>query len=64
MELSNWVEPRGSGHVAENVRGALDTIDCNEAFIKLTLAVLMTPDRQRMSTTFFRTHLTSVAVLT
>ena len=44
MELSNWVEARGSADVAENVRGALDTIDRNEEFIKLTLATLMTPD--------------------
>ena len=44
MELCNWVEARGSADVAENVRGALDTIDRNEEFIKLTLAVLMTPD--------------------
>jgi len=44
MELSNWVEARGSADVAENVRGALDTIDRNEEFIKLTLAVLMSPD--------------------
>ena len=44
MELSNWVEQRGSADVAENVRGALQTIDQNEEFIKLTLAVLMTPD--------------------
>ncbi|MDX9667961.1 hypothetical protein QMK50_23705 [Pseudomonas sp. P5_152] len=44
MELSNWVEARGSADVAENVRGALDTIDRNEEFIKLTLALLMTPD--------------------
>ena len=44
MELSNWVEARGSADVAENVRGALDTIDRNEEFIKLTLAVLMTPE--------------------
>lgn len=27
MELSNWVEQRGSADVADNVRGALDTID-------------------------------------
>ncbi|EJZ58039.1 MULTISPECIES: hypothetical protein [Pseudomonas] len=27
MELSNWVEQRGSADVAENVRGALWTID-------------------------------------
>jgi len=44
LELSNWVEARGSADVADNVRGALDTIDRNEEFIKLTLAVLMTPD--------------------
>ena len=44
MELSNWVEARGSADVAENVRGALDTIDKNEEFIKMTLAVKMTPE--------------------
>ncbi|MBW0236845.1 hypothetical protein [Pseudomonas sp. D1HM] len=44
MELSNWVDMRGSADVADNVRGALDTIDRNEEFIKITLAVLMTPD--------------------
>ncbi|VVN30545.1 hypothetical protein PS664_04803 [Pseudomonas fluorescens] len=38
MELSNWVEQRGSADVAENVRGAL------HKFIKLTLAVLLAPD--------------------
>ncbi|WP_017479655.1 hypothetical protein [Pseudomonas sp. PAMC 26793] len=44
MELSNWVEQRGSAEVAENIRGALHTIEGNDEFIKLTLAVLMTPD--------------------
>jgi hypothetical protein len=44
MELSNWVEARGSADVADNVHGALDTIDKNEEFIKLTLAVLMAPE--------------------
>lgn len=44
MELSNWVEQRGSSDVAENIRGALHAIDDNEKFIKLTLAVLMAPD--------------------
>ncbi len=44
MELSNWVEQRGSADVAENVRGALWTIDKNEELIKITLAVMMTPD--------------------
>ncbi|MCP1446156.1 hypothetical protein J3D54_005288 [Pseudomonas sp. GGS8] len=37
MELSNWVEQRGSVDVADKVRGALDTIDKNEE-------VLMTPE--------------------
>jgi hypothetical protein len=44
MELTNWVEQRGSAEVADNVRGALETIDKNEEFIKMTLAVLMTPE--------------------
>ncbi|MCF5546183.1 hypothetical protein [Pseudomonas salomonii] len=44
IEISNWVEQRGSSDVAENVRGALNTIDKNEEFIKLTLAVLMAPE--------------------
>lgn len=44
MELSNWVEQRGSAEVADNVRGALFTIDDNEEFIKMSLAVLMTQD--------------------
>lgn len=44
MELTLWVEQRGSAEVAGNVRGALQTIDRNEEFIKMTLALLMTPD--------------------
>jgi hypothetical protein len=44
MELSNWVEQHGAAEVADNVRGALDTIDKNEDFIKMTLAVMMTPE--------------------
>ncbi|MHA6180451.1 hypothetical protein [Pseudomonas mohnii] len=44
MELSNWVEQRGASEVAENVRGALEAIDRNEEFIKMTLAVMMTPE--------------------
>ncbi len=44
MELSNWVEQRDSSDVAENIRGALHTIDENEEFIKLTLAVFMAPE--------------------
>lgn len=44
LELSNWVELRGAADVADNVRGALDTIDRNEEFIKMTLAVIITPE--------------------
>ena len=44
LELSNWVEQRGAADVADNVRGALEAIDRNEEFIKLTLAVIMTPE--------------------
>jgi hypothetical protein len=43
-ELSNWVEQRGSADVADNVRCTLDTLDRNEEFIKMTLAVLMAPE--------------------
>jgi len=38
------VEQQGAAHVADNVRGALEAIDRNEEFIKMTLAVLMTPE--------------------
>ncbi|GAB6405564.1 MULTISPECIES: hypothetical protein [unclassified Pseudomonas] len=44
MELSLWIEQRGSTEVAGNVRGALDTISMNEEFINMTLAVLMSPE--------------------
>ncbi|KDD71122.1 hypothetical protein V466_00340 [Pseudomonas mandelii PD30] len=44
MELALWVEQRGSADVASNDRGALDTINKNEVFIEMTLAVLMTPE--------------------
>ncbi|PVZ59227.1 hypothetical protein C9422_09750 [Pseudomonas sp. B1(2018)] len=44
MELTLWVEQRGSAEVAGNVRGALQTIDNNEEFIKMSLAVLMAPE--------------------
>jgi hypothetical protein len=39
MELTNWVEQRGSAVVTDNMRGALDTVDKNDEFIKITLAV-------------------------
>lgn len=45
MELSNGVEHTGSADVADIVRGALEAIDRNEQFIKMTLAVMMTPER-------------------
>nr|WP_225927021.1 hypothetical protein [Pseudomonas sp. SWRI 103] len=44
MELTLWVEQHESGDVADNVRGALVAIDRNEEFIKMTIAVLMTPE--------------------
>ncbi|AWY43872.1 hypothetical protein DKY63_29745 [Pseudomonas putida] len=44
MELTEWVEKHGGTEIAENVRGALVAIDRNEEFIKMTLAVMMTPD--------------------
>ncbi|MDB6446372.1 hypothetical protein PII47_23540 [Pseudomonas sp. 21TX0197] len=44
MELTNWIELNGSTVVATNVRGALATLDQNEGFIKMALAVLMAPD--------------------
>lgn len=44
LELSNWIEQHGSAEVADNVRGALDAIDRNEEFVRLTLALLQTPE--------------------
>lgn len=44
MELTLWVEHRGSGDVADDVRGALAAIGRNDEFINMTLAVLMTPE--------------------
>ena len=44
MELTSWVAQLGSGEVGGNVRGALATIIKNEEFIKMTLAMLMTPE--------------------
>ena len=44
MELTLWVEQRGSDDVAQNVRGALQAISRNEELINMTLAVLMTPE--------------------
>lgn len=44
MELTLWVEQRGSNEVGGNVRGALAKIKKNEEFINMTLAVLMTSE--------------------
>jgi len=44
MELTLWIEQRGAAEVGGNIRGALQTIDKNEEFIKMTLAVLMSPE--------------------
>ncbi|MFJ7797179.1 hypothetical protein [Pseudomonas sp. NPDC096950] len=44
MELTNWVEANGKAEITDNVRGALDTLDKNEEFIKLMLAVMMAPE--------------------
>ena len=42
MELTKWVEQRGSSEVGDNIRGALKTIEENDDFIKISLAILMT----------------------
>ena len=44
IELTIWVEQRGSCEIASNVRGALQAIDRNEEFIKMVLALLLTPE--------------------
>lgn len=46
-KLSNWVEQRGSTEVAQNIRGALDTLDGNEGFITLALASLAAEGRTK-----------------
>lgn len=44
MEPALWVEQRGATEVGGSVRGAPQTIYKNEEFIKITLAVLLTPE--------------------
>ena len=39
-ELSNWVEYRDSADIADNVRGALETLDENLVFIRQGIAEL------------------------
>lgn len=43
FELTNWVEERGGTETCENVDGVLATLDKNEDFIKLALALLNAP---------------------
>lgn len=45
-ELAVWVEQRGSADVANNVRGALDTLDKNLDFINLALLSLPSEDKK------------------
>ncbi len=54
VELTLWVEQRGSGEVGGNVRGALQTISKNEEFINVTFAVLMPPERSTYNVTLQR----------
>lgn len=44
LELANWAEQHGATDVADKVRSAMDTIDKNEEFIKMTRAVMMTSE--------------------
>jgi len=39
MELTLWAENRGADDVGDNARTTLQTIDKNEEFIRITLAV-------------------------
>lgn len=45
-ELAVWVEQRGSTDVANNVRGALETLDQNAGFINLALISLKAEGRE------------------
>jgi hypothetical protein len=45
-ELTVWVEQRGSADVAQNVRGALDTLDKNMGFVSLALVSLTAEGRK------------------
>lgn len=44
MELSNWIEQGGADELTDYVRGALMAIDRSEELIKMTLALMMTPE--------------------
>ena len=44
MELTLWIEQRGSGEIGGNVHNALATISKNEELINMTLAMAMTPE--------------------
>lgn len=44
LEISNWIGNQGPTELTENIRGALATIDKNEEYIKMTLAIIMEPE--------------------
>jgi hypothetical protein len=43
QELSNWIERQGGVEATRNARAALEAIDRNNAFIKISLAMLTSP---------------------
>ncbi|MFC6299571.1 hypothetical protein GNF76_22880 [Pseudomonas sp. CCM 7893] len=43
-ELAKWVGDRGSVDTVKNVYGALETLTHNQAFIDLSIALMMEPD--------------------
>jgi hypothetical protein len=45
-ELTVWVKQRGSADVAQNERGALETLDKNMGFISLALVSLTADGRK------------------
>lgn len=44
LELSNWIERQGGVEASRNARAALEALDRNDAFIKLTIAMLRPSD--------------------
>ena len=62
-ELSSWVEQRGSSEVAQNIRGALDTLDGNAGFIPLALASLVAEVERRSNHSARWQHISDYLVL-
>lgn len=48
-ELTNWVEKQGATEVANNIRGALQTLDRNQKFISLALISVSTDFKEVQS---------------